>query len=88
MMRENFFQDLEFYDKSHLKPSVYKALSRYVKMPEFDPDLIAQGSKAAYALCKWVHSVFKYAEIYKQIAPKLAKLMQAEEELTKVCIER
>lgn len=47
-------------------------------------EVVAVGSHAASAICSWIHSIFKYAEIYKQVAPKIAKLIQAEEELTKV----
>ena len=47
-------------------------------------DEVKKGSVAAGAICMWIHSVYKYAEIYNQVAPKLAKLMGAEEQVNKV----
>jgi len=47
-------------------------------------DVVKKGSLAASAICRWIHSVYQYAEIYRQIAPKLARLMEAEADVTKV----
>ncbi|XP_067931165.1 uncharacterized protein [Watersipora subatra] len=87
MFSKNFFQDMEFYDKSHLSPKIYKALGKLCSSPQFQPETIEKGSRAAAAICQWIHSVYKYAEIYKKIAPKLAKLMEAEAEVTKTQAE-
>ena len=43
-------------------------------------------SKSAAALCLWVRAIYKYAQIYRNVAPKLKELEQAEEEMKKVFV--
>ena len=83
MMRENFFRDLEFYDKDNLPDDIFTDLGRYYRRAEFVPEYIGLSSMAAAALCKWMRAVYKYAEICRNMKPKIQQLMEAEEELNK-----
>ena len=54
LMRQNFFKELEYYDKDHVPDKIFKILKRYVNDVRFAPEYVAKGSKAAAGLCQWV----------------------------------
>jgi len=54
---------------------------RYTNNPDFDPPKIAQASTACEGLCKWVCAMDTYDAVAKVVAPKKAKLAEAEGEL-------
>ena len=54
---------------------------RYTNNPDFDPPKIAQASTACEGLCKWVCAMDTYDSVAKIVAPKKAKLAEAEGEL-------
>jgi dynein heavy chain len=54
---------------------------RYTNNPEFDPVLIKNASTACEGLCKWVKAMDIYDRVAKVVAPKKAKLAEAEAEL-------
>ena len=37
MFTKNFFQDMEFFDKSHIPAKVFSKLQKFCAMPEFQP---------------------------------------------------
>ena len=83
MMKDNFFHELEFYDKDNVPEDIFTDLGRYYAHGEFLPEYIKHSSAAAAALCSWVRAVYKYAEICRNMKPKIQQLMDAEEELNK-----
>jgi hypothetical protein len=54
---------------------------RYVTNPDFDPERIQKASLAATGICKWVRAMEAYDRVAKVVAPKKAKLKEAEAEL-------
>lgn len=48
---------------------------------EFDPDRIRSVSTACEGLCKWVRAMEVYDRVIKIVAPKKARLAEAEAEL-------
>lgn len=48
---------------------------------EFDPERIKSVSTACEGLCKWVRAMEVYDRVIKIVAPKKAKLAEAEAEL-------
>lgn len=48
---------------------------------EFDPDRIKNVSTACEGLCKWVRAMEVYDRVIKIVAPKKARLEEAEGEL-------
>ena len=54
---------------------------RYVTNPDFNPDVIKSASTACEGLCKWVRAMEVYDRVAKIVAPKKAKLHEAEGEL-------
>ena len=81
MNQSNFLEQLQQYDKDNIDPKVIKKVTKYIKDPEFHPDVISKVSSAATSLCLWVRAIFKYNEVALTIAPKKAKLAEAEGQL-------
>ena len=55
---------------------------RYCTIPDFNPDIIKSASTACEGLCKWVRAMEVYDRVAKVVAPKKAKLAEAEAELS------
>ena len=55
---------------------------RYCTNPDFNPDVIKSASTACEGLCKWVRAMEVYDRVAKVVAPKKAKLAEAEAELS------
>ncbi|ESU37863.1 Dynein heavy chain [Giardia duodenalis] len=70
------------YDRDNIKPDIIKKIQKYIVDPEFVPKEIEKKSKAAMAMCSWVHAMNKYYHVAKQVEPKRQKLAEAEGELT------
>lgn len=54
---------------------------RYIPDREFEPDHIKNVSTACEGLCKWVRAMEVYDRVIKIVAPKKARLEEAESEL-------
>ena len=80
----NFFRELEFYKKESIPDDIFKGLAYFINNPLFTYENMCRYSKASAALCLWVRAVYKYADIYRNMAPKLKELEAAEEEMKKV----
>jgi len=55
----------------------------YVNIVDFSSEAVTVVSRAAGALCTWVHAIYTYASLAIEIAPKRAALKIAEESLFK-----
>jgi dynein heavy chain, axonemal len=49
--------------------------------PEFTPAAVKKASVACTAICMWARAMFKYHFVALGVAPKRAKLKEAEDEL-------
>ena len=77
-----FLESLKTYDKDNIPPAVMKKVrERYVTNPYFDPNLVKKVSTACEGLCRWVRAIEVYDRVIKIVAPKKAKLSEAEAEL-------
>ncbi len=66
------------------QPHVMKKIrTEFSVNPEFDPSKVLKASSAAEGLCKWVQAMEIYDRVAKVVAPKKAKLGEAEESLNK-----
>ncbi|XP_048874195.1 dynein axonemal heavy chain 12 isoform X2 [Brienomyrus brachyistius] len=78
----NFLRDLKEYDKDNIPaPVMHKIRSEYMTNPEFDPAKVAKASSAAEGLCKWIAAMEVYDRVAKVVAPKKAKLAEAQQSL-------
>ncbi|GFR47539.1 hypothetical protein Agub_g9261 [Astrephomene gubernaculifera] len=73
-----FLEMLMRYDKDNIPPSIISAVQPYMAMDEFDPNAVRKASAAAYGLCCWVRAMVEYDKAVKVVAPKKAKLAEAE----------
>ncbi|XP_070566099.1 dynein heavy chain domain-containing protein 1-like isoform X2 [Ptychodera flava] len=77
--RDNFFEDLEFYDKENMPDEIFHKLNvLFIQDPEFRPEVVMKSSVAAAPLCRWVHAVYAYIEIHRNLAPKLEAVAEHE----------
>lgn len=77
-----FLQHLKDYDKDNIPPERMKPIREdYCTNPDFDPVKIQKASLAATGICKWVRAMEAYDRVAKVVAPKKAKLKEAEADL-------
>nr|XP_044991758.1 dynein axonemal heavy chain 12 [Jaculus jaculus] len=78
----NFLRDLRDYDKDNIPVTVMQKIrSEYLTNPEFDPPKVAKASSAAEGLCKWIMAMEVYDRVAKAVAPKKARLAEAQKSL-------
>ncbi|XP_053147136.1 dynein axonemal heavy chain 12 isoform X3 [Hemicordylus capensis] len=78
----NFLKDLREYDKDNIPVTVMQKIrAEYLNNPEFDPPKVAKASSAAEGLCKWIMAMEAYDRIAKVVAPKKARLAEAQNSL-------
>lgn len=77
-----FLDTLKAYDKDNIPAaSIKKIREKFINNPEFQPSTIKNVSSACEGLCKWVRAMEVYERVAKVVAPKKARLKEAEEEL-------
>lgn len=77
----NFLAQIKGFDKDHVSASTNNKIKKYVDMPTFKPEEVKKVSGAASALCVWVHAIYIYANVAKEVAPKRQRLKEATESL-------
>uniref|UniRef100_A0A8C5VFT1 Dynein axonemal heavy chain 12 n=1 Tax=Microcebus murinus TaxID=30608 RepID=A0A8C5VFT1_MICMU len=78
----NFLRDLKEYDKDNIPVNVMQKIrGEYLTNPEFDPPKVAKASSAAEGLCKWIMAMEVYDRVAKVVAPKKARLTEAQKSL-------
>ncbi|XP_078517697.1 dynein axonemal heavy chain 12 [Lissotriton helveticus] len=78
----NFLRDLKIYDKDNIPVSVMQKIrSEYITNPDFDPVKVAKASSAAEGLCRWILAMEVYDRVAKVVAPKKARLAEAQQSL-------
>lgn len=73
-----FVEKIMKFDKDNIPQKTLKAIEKYTKMENFDPNYVSKISSAAGALCTWVRSLEDYAKALKVVAPKREKKLYAE----------
>ena len=77
-----FLEQLKTFDKDNVPVNcVEKVEKDYMSNPGFNADNIRAKSSAAAGLCAWVINICKYFRIYEVVAPKRAKLADANKKL-------
>lgn len=79
----SFLTRVKNFDKDSITNATLKKIEKFTKDPSFAPPNVQKVSRAAGALCLWVHAMQMYAEVYREVEPKRLKLRLAEEELEK-----
>ena len=81
LSESNFLQQIKGYDKDHVSTATNNKVKKYIDLPTFTPAAVKQVSGAAAALCTWVHAIYIYANVAKEVAPKRLRLKEASEGL-------
>ena len=79
----NFLANLINFDKDRLDDALLNKMKKYINDPDYTPEKIGAVSGAAKGLCQWVHAMFIYGNVAKEVAPKRAKLKAAQDALAK-----
>jgi dynein heavy chain len=77
----NFLQQVKGYDKDNVPETVIHKVKKYCTNKDFTAEAIKKVSSAAGSLCVWVHAIYVYAGVAKEVAPKKARLKKAEKTL-------
>ena len=79
---DSFLRSLKEFDKDNVPVNcVEKVEKDYISDPGFTADNIRSKSGAAAGLCAWVINICRYFRIYEVVAPKRAKLAEANKKL-------
>ncbi|KAI8926816.1 dnah1 protein [Entophlyctis helioformis] len=78
---QKFLDSLMNFDKDNISESTIQRIKPYVDSPEFQVSVISRVSKAATSMCQWVRAMEKYYWVSRGVAPKRARLQEAQESL-------
>ena len=84
MVKENFFDDLIFYDKDNIPDDIFDMLTKIVQFDTFHPSYVLCSSKAASSLCSWILAVYEYAKIARSQRTKFKQVKTYQELYNKV----
>ncbi|RNF27392.1 putative dynein heavy chain [Trypanosoma conorhini] len=82
MSRMDFIKDLQNYKRDELTERIVRAIQKYINNPDFQPEEVEKSSKACKSLSMWVLAINNYYEVVKVVAPKRARLAEAEAKLS------
>ena len=81
----DFVQQLKAFDKDgRLNEKLIVLIETYLDRPEFADEAVKKASSAAYGIAQWVRAMKTYFYVARDVAPKRAKLAEAETELKEV----
>ena len=81
---EDFFENLQFFDKERMPGRTLARLGAYTSSRSFADERIGSVSRAAASLAMWVKAVETFASVHKVVEPKRKKLAKAEGRLKQV----
>ena len=73
-----FLGMLQNFDKDNIKDKIIKRVAPYMKDENYTPAKIKSASVACEAICMWSHAMYKYHFVAIGVAPKKAKLAEAQ----------
>jgi dynein heavy chain len=81
---KGFLASLFNFDKDNIPDRIIKQIVPFMEDPNFTPAAIERSSKACTAICMWARAMYKYHFVALGVAPKRARLKEAEDELAVV----
>ena len=79
LLRNNFYDDLVYFDKAHIPDDTYHKLDKIVAQETFKPEEVRPGSEAAASLCEWIIAVFEYCTTARAISSREREIREYEE---------
>jgi len=83
-MRDNFFSELVYFDKSQLSPAVISHLAEYCSSPAFTPEAVSHSSVAAAHVCQWLRALQSYIQKHGEIRPLIDRMNAVEQQRKQV----
>lgn len=68
---------------AEIPESIIQRIQPYITSEEFTPENVSKVSKACTSICRWVRAMEKYYWVAKSVAPKRARLLEAQLSLEK-----
>ena len=79
----DFLHQIKNYNKDNISNSMLNKIRKFTKKAEFAPEVVKSKSFAAGSLCVWVCAMEIYSTVFREVAPKRAKLKKAMDGLAK-----
>ncbi|XP_063674391.1 dynein axonemal heavy chain 1-like isoform X3 [Bolinopsis microptera] len=76
-----FLDSLFKFDKDNISDDVIKKIQPYIDSEDFTPQAIQRVSKACTSICQWARAMHKYHFVSRSVAPKRARLKEAQTQL-------
>lgn len=82
MIKDNFVESMMFYDKDNIPDDIYLKLREFIEHEDFQVERVMEVSRATAGICMWVHAVYQYAHIHRNMQPRLRNLLEHEDKFT------
>ena len=82
-----FIDSLRNFKKDDVSDGTLKKIEKYVKNPMMQPDAVRSVSVAATSMALWVHAIYSYSLVAREVAPKRKRLDEMNEALAKANAE-
>ena len=79
LIREDFYDDLVYYDKKNVPDDIYQALGQICSVETFRPEHVVPGSVAAASFCRWILAIYEFSRFERTHGAKLKELKRQEE---------
>jgi hypothetical protein len=79
LLRENFFEELLYYDKRNIPDDIFSALEQICSVPTFRPEFVKPGSLAAASFCDWILSIYQFSASERRICGQARELKDFQE---------
>jgi dynein axonemal heavy chain len=74
-------ETLKGYDKDNIEEKIIKKITPYISREDFQVKAIEKASKACTAIAMWVHAMYNYYHVSREVEPKRQRLRDAEQVL-------
>ncbi|PRP89393.1 inner arm dynein, group 5 [Planoprotostelium fungivorum] len=64
------------FDKENVSEDILKTIKKYIINPEFNPSGVE--NKAAKFFCSWIIAIYKFANVFKLVQPRRARVATAD----------
>lgn len=85
-MRDNFFQEMQFYDKDNVPESIFQKITEFVRSPASNTQVLDGVSKAASHICKWIHAIQSYGEVVRAMQPTKLRISEVQQYIYQVVL--
>ncbi|CUG93652.1 unnamed protein product [Bodo saltans] len=78
LSKMDFLSRLTTYNRDDIAPALIRKLQPFMQDKEFIPEVVEKTSAPCKSMCMWVHAMYKYYHVSRDIAPKRERLKDAQ----------